>query len=55
MTNPEQEQDTCRWEWDVDGYYNTECKQAFCIMDGTLEENDFKYCTYCGREIQVDE
>jgi hypothetical protein len=47
--------DKCKWTYDDDGYYDTSCDNAFVfISDGPLE-NDFKYCPYCGREIEVSE
>ena len=47
---------TCKWvscddSWS-ESVYNTECKHTFIIMEGTPEENNFKYCPYCGGEIK---
>jgi hypothetical protein len=42
----------CKWEEDNDANYDTDCGQTFCMTDGTPKENDFKYCTFCGRVIE---
>lgn len=34
-----------------DGYYETNCKQAFFFDTGNREENNFKFCPFCGGEI----
>jgi len=31
--------------------YDTGCGKAFSLIDGTLGENDMRYCTYCGKPI----
>jgi predicted nucleic acid-binding Zn-ribbon protein len=41
----------CEWMLD-DGIYDTNCKDAFYFSEGNLISNDFKYCPYCGREIE---
>jgi len=46
----------CRWvqddpEWNT---YNTGCMQTFQLTEDTPEKNQFKYCTYCGREIEQE-
>lgn len=48
----------CEWKYDDDGYFETECGKAFCTESGTLAENSFKSCIYCGKpikEIQTEE
>ena len=37
----------------MDDYYETACKNAYCLADGTLKDNDHKYCPYCGGLIQL--
>jgi len=44
----------CTWTW-ADGYYKTECDEAFEITAGTPEDNRFKFCPYCGEKIQIEE
>lgn len=41
----------CTWQWDDEGYWETECGNKYVILEGTPKENGMKYCTYCGREI----
>ena len=44
----------CEWTYDdMDDYYETACKNAYCLADGTLKDNEHKYCPYCGRLIQL--
>lgn len=43
--------DVCQWAQDDDGIWQTECGNAFEIMNGTPKENEFNYCTYCGKEL----
>jgi len=45
----------CEWDRDNDGCYESTCENAFEFNDGTFEENGFKFCPYCGREIEVKE
>ncbi len=36
---------TCTWKEDeVYGMYETECGNAFEIIEGDIEENNFKFC-----------
>ena len=43
----------CTWKVENDDYgtYETNCGGLFCLTDGTLKENDMKYCCYCGKKI----
>lgn len=49
----------CIWSklnWDNE--WTTECGQSFIILDDlTPEENDFKFCVYCGKPLvqKIDE
>ena len=39
----------CAWKYDsVDDYYDTACGNAYCLSEGTLADNDHRYCPYCG-------
>ena len=52
MTKENEAYDPCVWIGD-ESSYDTACGNSFCIENGaTLEENNFKYCIYCGRQIQ---
>ena len=45
---------TCRWEmhdqddWD---YYNTSCGEANYFGHGTVKDNEYNFCPYCGGRI----
>lgn len=41
----------CIWAEDMDGTYNTDCGCSFVMNAGTPEENDMKFCCYCGKEL----
>lgn len=43
--------ETCGWAHDEDGIWQTDCGEAFVLMDGTPEENDFRFCCYCGKNL----
>ena len=43
----------CEWEYDENyDYYETSCGKGYSLIDGTLEENELKYCPYCGKLIK---
>ena len=46
----------CTWEEDLDGnldsYWNTSCYNIFTLDEGTPEENQMKFCCYCGRPLK---
>jgi DNA-directed RNA polymerase subunit RPC12/RpoP len=47
----------CQWKLDeAHGYYDTSCGEAFCFNneDGP-EKNKYRFCPYCGKEIEVKE
>jgi len=52
------EKTNCKWEYEGhkydDGYYETECDNAFIFIEGGIEDNEMKYCPYCGYEIIED-
>jgi len=41
----------CVWAEDQDGNWFTDCHHAFEITDGTPDENGFKFCAYCGKDL----
>jgi hypothetical protein len=45
----------CRWTFEDDSYYETDCNESFYFDDGLrLEDCDnFKYCPYCGGKIKA--
>ena len=42
----------CTWEEDCEGYWNTACDNMFTLEEGTPEENQMKFCCYCGRPLK---
>lgn len=51
------EPDTCEWTYQsCDDCYDTECGKTIQFMTGELsEDDDFKFCPYCGKPIKVKE
>lgn len=47
----------CEWKVDDPEYntYKTGCGQYFNIIDGSLKDHGFKYCTYCGGRTKATE
>lgn len=46
--------DGCDWTHDEDDgdYYDTGCGHTFQMLGGTLAENNFVFCPFCGQKIQ---
>lgn len=42
----------CKWEQDFEGNWQTSCDNMFVLNDGTPEENEMKYCCYCGKKLE---
>lgn len=60
--DPESLRPTAKWENEEDFngdpvvWFCSACKERFFLYDGTPEENDYKYCPYCGaRMVNEDE
>lgn len=60
--DPESLRPTAHWENEEDFngdpvvWFCSACKERFFLYDGTPEENDCKYCPYCGaRMVNADE
>lgn len=55
-TRPAPSHETCIWTQNEEEYgnYETECGHAFQTIEGDVKENNFKFCTYCGRKIQEE-
>lgn len=44
----------CLWEYnDTDDFYETACGEGHMFNEGTISENKYKFCPYCGKEIKV--
>ena len=41
----------CGWAYDEDGIWQTDCGESFVLMEGTPEDNDFRFCCYCGKNL----
>jgi hypothetical protein len=49
------ENKTCNWTWnDVEDRWETDCREAYCFIDGGPKENNMEYCCYCGSRIPLD-
>ncbi len=46
-------QGSCRWVWDDDGFWATECGQSFVLNDGNPKENGMNFCYSCGGRLTV--
>ena len=40
----------CHWSEEED-MWETECKHAFVLNEGTPSENEMRFCSYCGGEL----
>ena len=55
--DPESLRPTAHWENEEDFngdpvvWFCSACKERFLLYDGTPEENDYKYCPYCGARM----
>lgn len=47
----------CDWQQEEQdgGTWGTDCGHYFTIIDGTPTENGFKFCPFCGDEIEQHE
>ena len=46
--------DICVWLYDASHYkYDTDCESSFQFSSDGVEENEFKYCPFCGRVISA--
>lgn len=44
---------TCEWEVEGEGEWRTACRHIFNFSDGSLAENGFQFCPFCGGRITV--
>jgi len=51
----EESEETCKWEdkgrWD-ESTHNTQCYKYHVFESGSIETNQYKFCTYCSKEIE---
>lgn len=45
----------CTWSSDCEDCYSTQCGRHFMTNEGTVEDNGFSFCIYCGGEIEAIE
>lgn len=43
----------CTWTEDPDGIWYTSCEHAHEFNTGTPEENEHRYCPYCGKVLDI--
>jgi hypothetical protein len=47
--------DTCKW-YPEDSYdnehFSTSCEEIQHFSDGDIQSNGYKFCPYCGKEIE---
>jgi hypothetical protein len=49
--DPEAADQSCDWEQNEDGWWNTDCGNAFEFSDGSPAYNQFTCCPYCGKAL----
>lgn len=51
----EAQSSVCHWTleelYEGDGIWNTDCGTTAAFEEGTPEENDVKFCSYCGKKM----
>ena len=43
----------CAWQEDEDGVWETGCHEMFVFEADGPQENDFRFCPYCGGPLLV--
>lgn len=43
--------ETCTWSQSEEGWWETECDNAYAINEGLPSENEMKFCCYCGKPL----
>jgi len=42
----------CEWTYEgSNDVWETACGKAFCIVEGTPQENEIRYCCFCGGKL----
>ena len=48
--------DVCEWKYnDSEYYFESSCKHLHIFMSDGPEENEYRFCPYCGKKIKVVE
>ena len=47
--------DVCEWRLcdEEANVYDTSCRNPHILIEGTPEENNYKFCPYCGKKIKI--
>ena len=45
--------ETCEWVESEEGVWDTSCEETFVFEEGDPEENNSRYCCYCGKPIKA--
>ena len=47
------DEEECEWSLDdsEEGNWITSCDNLFGLIDGTPEDNEMKFCCYCGKKL----
>lgn len=53
MARTKDKRPTCGWQPDEYGYWDTDCGRTFCFEADGPNENEFRYCCYCGKVLKV--
>lgn len=48
---PPSPRSTCTWTETDDGWWQTQCGEAFEFTEGVPTENKFRFCPFCGNRI----
>ena len=50
------EKEYCEWinedSFEFEGMYETSCGEAKYFSNGNIENNNYKFCPFCGKEIK---
>lgn len=53
---PSKVKETCKWKpeeyWEMDVYFLTSCDESACFGEGNIQDNQYKFCPYCGKTIE---
>jgi len=49
----ENNSEVCNWIQEEDGFYNTDCYGIFILWNVSAEINEFKFCPFCGKKINI--
>jgi len=41
----------CHWTFEPEGYYETECGSANVFNEGGPDENEYRFCPFCGKTL----